>query len=205
VLIALIDYGLGNLRSVQKAFEHLGVPVAVTQDPNHIRRARKLILPGVGAFSAGMQGLRQRGLIEPIVQAARNSVPFLGICLGMQLLFDESEEVSQGFQPEKGLGLIPGRVVRLQGKDLTIPHMGWNQIQPVRDSALLRGLSPGAYAYFVHSYICQPTNPEAIVAVTDYGGNFASVVELGTIWGIQLHPEKSQRVGLNILQNFINY
>lgn len=203
-MIALIDYGLGNLRSVQKAFDHLGVPVTLTQDPDHIRSARKLILPGVGAFSAGMEGLRQRGLVEPILQAARASVPLLGICLGMQLLFDESEEVSAGYQPEKGLGLIPGRVVRLQGKNLIIPHMGWNQIQPVRDSALLQGLSPGAYAYFVHSYICQPANPEAIVAVTDYGENFASVVGLGTMWGIQLHPEKSQRVGLKILQNFIN-
>jgi glutamine amidotransferase len=203
-LIALIDYGLGNLRSVQKAFEHLGVPVTVTQDPSEIRRARKLIVPGVGAFSAGMQGLRQRGLIEPIVAAAQNSVPLLGICLGMQLLFDESEEVSQGLQPEHGLGLIPGRVVRLRGTNLTIPHMGWNQIQPVRDSALLRGLSPGAYAYFVHSYICQPANRDAIIAVTEYGENFASVVGLGTTWGIQLHPEKSQQVGLKILQNFIN-
>jgi glutamine amidotransferase len=203
-VIALIDYGLGNLRSVQKAFEHLGVPVTLTQDPEEIRRARKLILPGVGAFSAGMEGLRQRGLIEPLVQAARNSVPILGICLGMQLLFDESEEVSQGFDSEKGLSLIPGRVVRLQGKNLTIPHMGWNQIQPVRDSTLLHGLAPGAYAYFVHSYVCQPTNAEAIIAVTDYGENFASVVGLGNIWGIQLHPEKSQRVGLKILQNFIN-
>lgn len=203
-MIALIDYGLGNLRSVQKAFEHLGVPVTLTADPDGVRSADKLILPGVGAFSAGMEGLRQRGLVEPILQTVRNSVPLLGICLGMQLLFDESEEVSQGFEAEPGLGIIPGRVVRFRENGLPIPHMGWNQIHPVRDSALLRGLSPGAYAYFVHSYICEPKSHEAIVAVTDYGENFVSVVGSANTWGIQLHPEKSQNVGLRILQNFIN-
>ncbi len=202
-MIVLIDYGLGNLRSVQKAFEHLGVQVTLTQDPGQVARADKLILPGVGAFSAGMVGLRQRGLVEPIKQAVRAGVPFIGICLGMQLLFDESEEVGQGFQPEKGLGLLPGQVVLMRGKGLQVPHMGWNQIQPVRDSLLLRGVSPGAFAYFVHSYICQPADVQVILATTDYGSEFASVVGAGNVWGIQFHPEKSQRTGLQVLRNFL--
>jgi glutamine amidotransferase len=202
-MIALIDYGLGNLRSVQKAFEHLGVPVTLTQDPEQVANADKLILPGVGAFSAGMEGLRQRGLIEPIRQAAQAGAPFIGICLGMQLLFDESEEVGLGFQPENGLGLLAGRVVLMQGKSLQVPHMGWNQIQPVRDSPLLRGIAPGAYAYFVHSYICEPAGEETILATTDYGPAFASVVGKSNVWGIQFHPEKSQQTGLRVLQNFI--
>ena len=202
-MIALIDYGLGNLRSVQKAFEHLGVPVTLTQDPEQVANADKLILPGVGAFSAGMEGLRQRGLIEPIRQAVQAGAPFIGICLGMQLLFDESEEVGQGFQPENGLGLLAGRVVLLQGESLQVPHMGWNQIQPVRDSPLLRGIAPGAYAYFVHSYICEPADEETVLATTDYGPAFASVVGKSNVWGIQFHPEKSQQTGLRVLQNFI--
>jgi len=202
-MIVLIDYGLGNLRSVQKAFEHLGTQITLTSDPEQVARADKLILPGVGAFSAGMAGLRQRGLIEPIKQAVRAGVPFIGICLGMQLLFDESEEVGQGFQPEKGLGLLPGQVVLMRGKSLQVPHMGWNQIQPVRDSLLLRGVAPGAYAYFVHSYICMPAEAGIVLATSDYGGEFASVVGAGNVWGIQFHPEKSQRTGLQVLRNFV--
>ena len=202
-MIVLIDYGLGNLRSVQKAFEHLGTQITLTSDPEQVARADKLILPGVGAFSAGMAGLRQRGLIEPIKQAVRAGVPFIGICLGMQLLFDESEEVGQGFQPEKGLGLLPGQVVLMRGKSLLVPHMGWNQIQPVRDSLLLRGVAPGAYAYFVHSYICMPAEAGIVLATSDYGGEFASVVGAGNVWGIQFHPEKSQRTGLQVLRNFV--
>jgi glutamine amidotransferase len=202
-MIVLIDYGLGNLRSVQKAFEHLGAQVMLTSDPGQVARADRLILPGVGAFSAGMEGLRQRGLVEPIKRAVRAGVPFIGICLGMQLLFDESEEVGQGFQPEKGLGLLAGQVVLMRGKGLQVPHMGWNQILPVRDSLLLRGIAPGAYAYFVHSYICQPADAQVILATTDYGGEFASVVGAGNVWGIQFHPEKSQRTGLQVLRNFL--
>jgi glutamine amidotransferase len=192
-MIVLIDYGLGNLRSVQKAFEHLGTQITLTSDPEQVARADKLILPGVGAFSAGMAGLRQRGLIEPIKQAVRAGVPFIGICLGMQLLFDESEEV----------GLLSGQVVLMQGKGLQVPHMGWNQIQPVRDSLLLRGVAPGAYAYFVHSYICMPAEAGIVLATSDYGGEFASVVGAGNVWGIQFHPEKSQRTGLQVLRNFV--
>lgn len=203
-MIALIDYGISNLRSVQKAFEHLGSEVTLTSDPDQVMQADKLILPGVGAFSAGMAGLRQRSLIEPIKRRVRQGAPLIGICLGMQLLFDESQEVGQGLPPEAGLGLLAGRVVRLQGEGIHIPHIGWNQIEPVRDSALLRGIAPGAYAYFVHSYVCQPADASAIVATTDYGQNFASVIGKGNVWGIQFHPEKSQRTGLQVLRNFLD-
>jgi len=202
-MIALIDYGISNLRSVQKAFEHLGAPVTLTSEPDQVMSADKLILPGVGAFSAGMDGLRQRLLIEPIKRKVQAGVPLIGICLGMQLLFGESEEVAQGAQPEPGLGLLAGRVVRLRGEGIHVPHMGWNQLHPLRDSALLRGVEPGAYAYFVHSYICEPADANVILATTDYGQDFASVVGTGNVWGIQFHPEKSQQTGLQILRNFI--
>jgi glutamine amidotransferase len=202
-MIALIDYGISNLRSVQKAFEHLGAQVTLTSERGQVVHSDKLILPGVGAFSAGMGGLRQRGLIEPIQQKVRDGVPLMGICLGMQLLFDESEEVGQGAQPEPGLSLLKGRVVRLRGENIHVPHMGWNQLRPMRDSALLREVEPGAYAYFVHSYVCQPADANVILATTDYGQDFASVVGTGNVWGIQFHPEKSQQTGLQILRNFI--
>ena len=203
-MMALIDYGISNLRSVQKAFEHLGAQVTLTHTPDQVRRADKLILPGVGAFAAGMDGLRRRELIEPIQQRVRGGVPLLGICLGMQLLLDEGEEVETGAQPEPGLCLLAGRVVRLRGENIHIPHMGWNQLLPVRDSALLRDVEPGAYAYFVHSYVCEPADADVILATTDYGQSFASVVGVGNVWGIQFHPEKSQQTGLRVLKNFID-
>ena len=203
-MIALIDYGISNLRSVQKAFEHLDTPVTLTSEPGPVMRADKLILPGVGAFSAGMDGLRQRGLIEPIKQSAQAGVPLIGICLGMQLLFDESEEVEPGAQPEPGLSLLAGRVARLRGESIHIPHMGWNQLELARDSSLLRGIEPGAYAYFVHSYICEPADADVILVTTHYGQDFASVVGAGNVWGIQFHPEKSQRTGLQVLRNFLD-
>jgi glutamine amidotransferase len=202
-MIALIDYGISNLRSVQKAFEHLDARVTLTSEPDQVMRADKLILPGVGAFCAGMDGLRQRGLMEPIKQTVQAGVPLIGICLGMQLLFDESEEVGQGLPPAPGLSVLGGRVVRLRGEGIHIPHMGWNQLEPVRDSVLLRGIEPGAYAYFVHSYVCEPSDADVILATTHYGQDFASVVGVGNVWGIQFHPEKSQQIGLQILRNFI--
>jgi glutamine amidotransferase len=202
-MIALIDYGISNLRSVQKAFEHLGTEASLTSDPEAVMRADKLVLPGVGAFIAGMQGLRRRGLIEPVKQRVRAGVPLIGICLGMQLLFDESDEVEPGASPEAGLGVVPGRVVKLQGQGVHIPHMGWNQLESLRESPLMRGIASGSYVYFVHSYICAPADPNRILATTDYGQDFASVVGAGNIFGIQFHPEKSQQVGLQILQNFI--
>jgi len=202
-LITIIDYGLGNLRSVQKAFEHLGVPAEITSDAGQIARADKLVLPGVGAFAAGICGLRARGLIEPIQRAAAQGVPLFGICLGMQLLFESSEEVGDGFEQETGLGLLQGCVTRLPSDDLVVPHVGWNQIRVMRDAALLHEVPNGAYAYFVHSYICQPRDANVVLATTDYGIAFASVVARENVWGIQFHPEKSQQVGLRILRNFL--
>lgn len=204
-MIALIDYGISNLRSVQKAFEHLETEVTLVDTPERLAQADRLILPGVGAFPAGMQGLRERGLIEPIQQAARDGKPLVGICLGLQLLFDSSDEMGE----TQGLGLMPGRVTRLGGptaviRDLKVPHMGWNQLDVVRDHPLVRDLTSGSYAYFVHSYAVYPDQPDLILATTEYGGPFASVVGSGKICGLQFHPEKSQAVGLKLLRNFLS-
>ena len=152
-MIALIDYGISNLRSVQKAFEHLGTEVTLVDTPDRLVRADRLILPGVGAFPAGMKGLQERGLIEPLQQAARGGKPLIGICLGMQLLFDSSDELGE----TPGLGLLPGKVTRVGGpssvvRGLKVPHMGWNQLDMVRDHPLVCDLASGSYAYFVHSY-----------------------------------------------------
>lgn len=202
----MIDYGGSNLRSVQKAFAAVGGEVQVTADPAIVRAARKLILPGVGAFGAGIAALRERGLAQVIVEQAESGKPLLGICLGMQLLFDASEEMGA----HAGLGLLPGRVVRFNdngatGARLKVPHMGWNQIDHDGRHWLLAGVPAGAYAYFVHSYYCRPGDATLTVAHTDYGAPFTSVAGRDNIYGIQFHPEKSQRVGLRILRNFIEH
>jgi glutamine amidotransferase len=200
-MIAIVDYGVGNLRSVQKALERVGATAAVTSDPALLDRARGVVLPGVGAFGDGMKNLRARQLVEPVLQQVARGKPLLGICLGMQLLFDESEEMGQ----HRGLGLLPGRVVRFPEGELKVPHIGWNQLQMDRVSSetdLLAGMRPGAHAYFVHSYYVAPDDPGDILATTEYGVEFASVVGRGQIWGAQFHPEKSQEVGLRLLRNF---
>lgn len=199
-MITMIDYGGSNLRSVQKALEFVGAQVEVTADPAGVARAQKLVLPGVGAFGAGMKALRERGLAEAIIAAANHHIPLLGICLGMQFLFETSEEMGA----HEGLGLIRGRVVRFPQNGLVVPHMGWNQIEPTREHPLLVGVSPGNYSYFVHSYYCEPTNAAATLATTDYGQPFTAIVAQDNIYGIQFHPEKSQQVGLQILQNFVS-
>ena len=216
-MIALIDYGISNLRSVQKAFAHLGVAVTLIDTPDQLAQADRLILPGVGAFRAGMDGLRARGLIEPIKQAAAAGKPLIGICLGMQLLFESSDELGDTV----GLGLLPGHVTKIKMQDassetqesdpsllitrhsLKIPHMGWNQLDLVRGHPLVNGVESGAYAYFVHSYAVYPAQRDIVIATTDYGGPFASIVGRGNICGLQFHPEKSQAVGLKLLQNFL--
>ena len=199
--VTMIDYGLGNLRSVQKALEHVGARVTVTADPAAVRAAERLVLPGVGAFGAGMAALRQRGLVAPLRAAVAGGAPFLGICLGMQLLFDESEEMGR----HEGLRLLPGRVRRFQGTQLKVPHIGWNQIRPVAEHALLRGLPAGAHAYFVHSYYCEPADPGSVIARTDYETDFAAIVARDNVLGIQFHPEKSQQVGLHLLENYLTW
>ena len=221
-MIALIDYGAGNVRSVHKALETVGAEVRLTRSPDVILAAEKIVLPGVGAFGNCMAGLRRSGLVDALCRAvagcAEPGKPLLGICVGMQVLFEEGEEMGR----HAGLGLLPGRVARFsfsplhpspallhggreengEGSPLKIPHTGWNQVEPVKASPLLHGLPPGAWVYFNHAYYCQ-ARPEHILAVTDYGGPFPSVVGRGQVYGIQFHPEKSQEMGLHILRNFV--
>ena len=202
--ITMIDYGGSNLRSVQKALEAVGADVRVTADPDEVRRAAKLVLPGVGAFGAGMAALRGRGLDAATREVVHAGALLLGICLGMQFLFDASDEMGR----HTGLGLIPGLVTRFPAdlragdRPLKVPHVGWNEIDHDATHPLLAGVAPGAHAYFVHSYVCVPADPSDVLARADYGGPFTAIVGRGRVLGIQFHPEKSQRVGLRILSNF---
>lgn len=200
-MIAVIDYGMGNLRSVQKGFERVGVEAEVTRDPVRIESARGVVLPGVGAFGACMANLESFGLAGSVRRVIEKGTPFLGICLGLQLLFEESEE----FGPVAGLGVFKGRCVRFRERpdpDFRIPHMGWNQLRERRRVPLLDGLPPEPSVYFVHSYYVVPDDPELAVTTTDYGGEFVSAVARGNVFACQFHPEKSQSVGLRILANF---
>lgn len=197
-MIALVDYGIGNLRSVENALRSVGAEVEITSDPNLMADAEKVVLPGVGAFGDGMAYLAQNGLVEPIKQIVRQGKPLLGICLGMQLLFENSEEHSS----TQGLGLLPGHVRAFPPGELKIPQIGWNRILPVRDSALLAGLPDPAYTYFNHGFYCDARD-EDTAAVCDYGVRFSAVVQRASLMGVQFHPEKSQKIGLQILQNFV--
>jgi imidazole glycerol-phosphate synthase subunit HisH len=198
-LIAIIDYGMGNLRSVQKGLERVGFPAEVTRDATRIEAAAGVVLPGVGAFGACMDNLRTYGLIDTVRHVISRGTPFLGICLGMQLLFEESEE----FGPVPGLGIFPGRVVRFPDmSDLKVPHMGWNQIRKLQNSPHLRGIDDGAFVYFVHSYYVVPTDPDLTATTTEYGIEFTSAIARDNVFATQYHPEKSQAVGLKILENF---
>ena len=197
--IAIIDYGMGNLRSVQKGIERVGFPADVTRDPDRIARAAGVVLPGVGAFGACMDNLRAYGLVDTVRHVITRGTPFLGICLGMQLLFEESEE----FGPVAGLGIFPGRVVRFADVGtLKVPHMGWNRIRKCQDVPHLRGIDDGAFVYFVHSYYVVPADPTLTATATDYGHEFTSAIARDNVFATQYHPEKSQKVGLRILENF---
>jgi glutamine amidotransferase len=197
-MIAIIDYGMGNLRSVQKGFECAGFAAEVTRDAEKIMSARGVVLPGVGAFHACMENLTRFGLVEPIRQIVRNK-PFLGICLGFQLLFSESEE----FGKQRGLDLFPGKVVGFHPTDeLKVPHMGWNRIEKKKESPFLEGLTNGDYVYFVHSFYVVPQDPLVIATTTDYGQPFVSSIATENLFACQFHPEKSQELGLRILANF---
>ncbi|GBD36679.1 Imidazole glycerol phosphate synthase subunit HisH [bacterium HR36] len=198
-MIVIVDYGMGNLRSVQKALEKLGHGALIAADAATVLRATKLILPGVGAFGDAMRRLRAAGLVEPIRQHIEAGKPFLGICLGLQLLFDRSYEGGV----HEGLGILRGEVVRFDsGNGLKVPHMGWNQITHDGQCPLFDGITSGSYVYFVHSYYPVPKDTEVIAARTDYGGWFTSAVWRGQLFATQFHPEKSQQVGLRILRNF---
>ena len=206
-MIAIVDYGMGNLRSVHKGFERVGFSAAVTQDPGLIRKASGLVLPGVGAFKKAMENLTGLGLVGPITEFIQSGRPFLGICLGLQLLFSESEE----FGRQSGLGILEGRVVRFpfsnpdssSSRDsLKVPHMGWNAVHIRKHVPALAGVEDGAYLYFVHSYYPVPEDRHIVATTTDYGGDFVSSVSRGNLFACQFHPEKSQTVGLKILKNF---
>jgi len=197
-LLTIVDYGVGNLRSVYMAFRRLGVAAQVSSDPAELRRATAVVLPGVGAFGDSIANLRALGFEEPLKATIRDGLPFLGICVGLQLLFEVSEELGE----HRGLGVIPGRVRRFD-EHLVVPHMGWNQIRQCQPSPLWQGLPDGSYAYFVHSYYGEPSEPGWTAATTDYGVSFCSAVARGNLFAIQFHPEKSQDTGARILRNFL--
>jgi glutamine amidotransferase len=198
-MIAIIDYGAGNLRSVRNTLTHLGADVITVSTPDQLNSADKIVLPGVGAFGAGMNALRAAGFEEPLKEKVAAGVPLIGICLGMQYLFESSDEMGD----HKGLDLLPGRVTRFPTDGPKVPHIGWNQLHVRQDNPLLAGVESGAYAYFVHSYYVEAADPGDVLATTDYGIDYASVVARDNLFGIQPHPEKSQAVGLRILKNFV--
>jgi glutamine amidotransferase len=203
-MIAIIDYGMGNLRSVQKGFEKVGFEAVVTSDPKVVLEAERIVLPGVGAFPDCMRNLEQGGFVDPLLKVLQEGRPFLGICLGLQLLFTESEE----FGTHKGLDIIPGRVVRFPegmsegDEELKVPHMGWNQLSIKRRPPAFEGISDGANFYFVHSYYVQPEDVSVIATTTSYGIEFCSSIWKENIVATQFHPEKSQDKGLAILRYF---
>jgi len=199
-MIAIVDYGIGNLGSVTKGFRHVGAEVQLTGEPDALRQAAALVLPGDGAFGATMEEIERRGLVPILREAVKRGTPLLGICIGMQVLFEESEEHGV-FQ---GLGFLPGRVRRFDDT-LPVPHMGWNELHPHhQEHPLLEGIADGAHVYFVHSYFCDAP-PEVTIASSDYGRDFAAIVGRGHVLGVQFHPEKSQQVGLRMVANFVRF
>lgn len=204
-MITIIDYEMGNLRSVEKAFEKLGFDARISSDPSDLLATDKIVLPGVGAFKDCITNLCDGGFVEPLLRHVENGKPLLGICVGMQMLFDESEE----FGRHKGLGLLPGKVNRFPigmeegGERLKVPHMGWNTIQIKQDAPLFKGTEEGSYVYFVHSYYCAADNPTDVAASCRYGEiEFSAAIWRDNLMATQFHPEKSQDVGLNIFRNF---
>lgn len=198
--VVLVDVGTGNLHSVQHALQSLGVEVIRTNRPEDVDTATRLVLPGVGAFGSFMKGMDALSLTQPVKEAVLRGVPLLGICVGMQAFFDVSLEM--GIFP--GLGLIPGKVVKFPDiAGLKVPHTGWNQFRALWSSPLLKGLSEEPYAYFNHSYYCQPADARDNLAETDYGIRYTSIVQKDNLFGVQFHPEKSQRTGLSLLANFL--
>ncbi len=206
-MIAIIDSGIANLRSVEKGFARLGVSAEIVETPQRLAEAAGIVLPGVGAFADGIAKLRSHGFIEPLQRAIEKGTPVLGICLGLHFLFSESEE----FGRHRGLDLLPGRVrrfaadmpdPRLPGTRLKVPHMGWNQVRIERDAPIFRGLPAEPYFYFVHSYYVEPAAPEVTAATAEYGVRFTAAIWRDNLFATQFHPEKSQALGLKLLENF---
>jgi glutamine amidotransferase len=198
--IAIVDYGMGNRRSVQKAFEHVGAPAAITRDHEQLRAAHGLVVPGVGAFPRAMRNLDELGLAELIRAHVRGGGPLLGICLGMQLLLDSSDELGR----TEGLGLIPGEVRALRTGGLRVPHIGWNDVRFERPSELISELPPGGCPFYhVHSLAAHPRDQDDVIGTCEYGERFATIVARGSVHGVQFHPEKSSGHGLKLLENFV--
>lgn len=198
--VAIIDYGVGNLRSVEKAFAATGCEAVVSGEEELLRAAERLVLPGVGAFGACMKALSERGFDRLVRERVEEGVPLLGVCVGMQLLFEESEE----FGATPGLGLLRGKVRRFSD-DLVVPHVGWNRVTALQSHALFADVAPASFFYFVHSYYCEPNDQSTVLGETEYGVRYASVVAKANICGVQFHPEKSQGAGLRLLQNFAQF
>ena len=206
-MIVVVDYGMGNLKSVKNSALFLGKKVKVSDSPTVIKKAKKIVFPGVGHFGRAVKELKKRKLFDLLKKRIAEGVPFLGICLGMQLLLEKSQEAPS----VKGLGIIKGEVKKFAGKNLIIPHMGWNRIE-IRDEGrrmkeerekLFRGIKDGSYFYFAHSYYCKPRESKIILAATFYGSKFASSLHKDNVWGVQFHPEKSQKLGLKVFDNFL--
>lgn len=198
-MIAIVDYGMGNLRSVQKAFERVGSAAEIVNDPEKIAQADKVILPGVGAFGDAIAELRRRELVEPIKEAIDAGKPFLGICLGLQLLFDVGYEGER----HEGLGVLRGEVRRFElPPEYKVPHMGWNECRMRRPAPILKDIAEGTHVYFVHSYYVVPTDTQVVAIEADYGGPFCAMIWRDNLFATQFHPEKSQEQGLRMLRNF---
>jgi len=204
-MIAIVDYGMGNLRSVENSALFLGKKVKVSSSPAIIKKAKRIIFPGVGHFGRAVKELKKRKLFDLLKKRITEGVPFLGICLGMQLLLEKSHEAPG----VKGLEIIRGEVKKFTGKNLIVPHMGWNQIilnekrKQSNDKTLFKGIKDGSFFYFAHSYYCKPKENKAILATTFYGSRFASALQKGNVWAVQFHPEKSQKIGLKVFNNFL--
>lgn len=196
--LVILDYGVGNLRNLERAFAHVGAAAEISGDPAVARRATHLVLPGVGAFGAAMDELRARRLDDVVRDAARAGAPLLGVCVGFQMLFERSDE----FGRHDGLGLVAGEVTRFPSAVRPVPHVGWNQVTQTQAHPLWRDIPDEAFFYFVHSYHATAVQPEAVLGTTDYGLRYVSAVAYGNVMGVQFHPEKSHRVGLQLLRNF---
>jgi glutamine amidotransferase len=197
-MIVIVDYGVGNLRSVEKALEAVGAQAIISGDPGAIREAERIVLPGVGAFGECARSLRRSRLDGLVLEAAEENKPVLGLCVGLQLMFEEGHE----FGVHEGLGLMRGRVVRFPEDGPRVPQIGWNQIEQIKPHPLVRGIAEGTYFYFVHSYRVEAEDEQDVIATTDYGIRYPSICARGTVCGVQFHPEKSQDAGLRLLANF---